>query len=105
MARLVEWHDDYSWDAERVRFRSAIRRRSLREQLRRIPCRCQRPILVCPAKEKILKRRLDSRAPQTKYQVRGEGSWSAQLPGSARVSRVGFGVSLKRSFLKTGIAE
>src|SRR5947209_19351704 len=62
MACLVEWHDDYPWNAERARFRSAIRRRSLREQLRRIPWRCQRPVLVRPAKEKILKRRLDSRA-------------------------------------------
>src|SRR5207253_3818358 len=62
MARLVEWHDDHSWDAERVRFRSAIRRRGFREWLRRIACRCQRPVLVRSAKEKILKRRLGSGA-------------------------------------------
>src|SRR5205807_9604219 len=54
MARLVEWHDDHARDAERVRFRSAVRRRRLREWLRRIPCRCQRPVLLHPAKEKIL---------------------------------------------------
>ena len=54
MARLVEWHDDHARDAERVRFRSAVRRRRLRVWLRRITCRCQRPVLLRPAKEKIL---------------------------------------------------
>ena len=54
MARLVEWHDDHSRDAERVRFGSAIRRRRLRVWLRPIPCRRQRPVLVRPANEKIL---------------------------------------------------
>ena len=39
MARLVEWHDDHARDAERFRFRSAVRRRRLREWLRPIPCR------------------------------------------------------------------
>src|SRR5204863_9670529 len=54
MARLVEWHDDHARDAECVRFRSAVRRRRLREWLRRVPCRCQRPVLLRPAEEKIL---------------------------------------------------
>src|SRR6476620_9110414 len=54
MARLVEWHDDHARGAERVRFRSAVRRRRVREWLRRIPCRCQRPVLLRPAKEEIL---------------------------------------------------
>ena len=54
MARLVEWHDDHARDAERVRFRSAVRRCHVCEWLRRIPCRCQRPVLLRPAKEKIL---------------------------------------------------
>src|SRR6476660_2028611 len=54
MARLVEWHDDYARAAECVRFRSAVRRRRLREWLRRIPCRCQRPVLVSPANEETL---------------------------------------------------
>src|SRR5437773_11609101 len=54
MARLVEWHNVHARDAERVRFRSAVRRRRLRVWLRPIPCRCQRPVLVPPANEKIL---------------------------------------------------
>src|SRR5204863_7158212 len=54
MARLAEWHNDHGRDAERVRFQSAVRRRRLREWLRRIPCRYQRPGLVPPAKEEIL---------------------------------------------------
>src|SRR5438128_7211139 len=54
MARLVEWHDDHRWNAKRVRFRSAVRRRRLREWLRRIPRRCQRPVLLPPVKEEIL---------------------------------------------------
>src|SRR5437762_13059871 len=54
MARLVEWHDDHARDSECVRFRSAVRRRRLREWLRRVPCRCQRPVLLRPAEEKIL---------------------------------------------------
>ena len=44
----------YPWDAERVRFRSAVCGWSLREQLRQIACHDQRPVLVRPAKEKIL---------------------------------------------------
>src|SRR6266550_493654 len=54
MARLVEWHNDHARDAECVRFRAAVRRRRVREWLRPIPCRCQRPLLVPPAKEEIL---------------------------------------------------
>src|SRR5262245_27451136 len=54
MARLVEWHDDHARGAECVRFRSAVRRRRLREWLRCIPCQCQRPVLLYPAKEEIL---------------------------------------------------
>src|SRR5437762_9692500 len=54
MARLVEWPDDHRWNAKRLRFQSAVRRRRLREWLRRIPCRCQRPVLVRPAKEEVL---------------------------------------------------
>ena len=54
MARLVKWHDDHRWNAKRLRLRSAVRRCRLREWLRRIPCRCQRPVLLRPAKEKIL---------------------------------------------------
>src|SRR5205809_7914693 len=54
MAGLVEWHDDHARNAKRVRFRSAIPRRRLREWLRRIPCRYQRPVLVPPANEEIL---------------------------------------------------
>src|SRR4029077_10287237 len=38
------------------RFRSAIRGRRCREQLRRIDCQRQRKVLVRPAKEAILKR-------------------------------------------------
>ena len=51
---LVKSNDDYPRDTERVRFRSALRRRRLRVWLRRITCQCQRPILLYPAKEKIL---------------------------------------------------
>src|SRR5256885_15113138 len=54
MARLVEWHDVHRWNAKRLRFRSAICRRRARKWLRRIPGRCQRPVLVPPANEEIL---------------------------------------------------
>src|SRR5205823_14533356 len=61
MARLVEWHEDHARDAERARFRSAVRRRfRLRVWLRRIPRRCQRPVLLRPAKEKILVAAVDT---------------------------------------------
>src|SRR6478752_4127967 len=54
MAYLAEWHDDHARNAKRVRFRPAIPGRRLREWLRPIPCRCQRPVLLRPAKENIL---------------------------------------------------
>src|SRR2546430_1591614 len=57
MARLVEWHHAHAWNAKRLRFRSAVRGRRFREQLRRIDCRRQRPVLVRPAEEKILRYR------------------------------------------------
>src|SRR5437667_1898743 len=55
MARLVEWHDGHAWDAERVGCRSTVCGRQLRERLRRIACQHQRPVLVRPTKEEILK--------------------------------------------------
>src|SRR5205823_8792877 len=55
MARLAKWHDAHAWNAKRLRFRSAVCGRRFREQLRRINCRCQRPLLVRPAKEEILR--------------------------------------------------
>jgi hypothetical protein len=48
--------DDFPWDAERVRFRSAVCGSSHREQLRHLACHDQRQVLLRPAKEKILKR-------------------------------------------------
>src|SRR5215831_11231801 len=56
MARLAESNNAHTWNAKRFRFRSAIRGRRSREQLRRIDCRRQRKVLVRPAKEEILKR-------------------------------------------------
>src|SRR5947208_12754324 len=56
MARLAESNNAHIWNAKRFRFRSAIRGRRSREQLRRIDCRRQRKVLVRPAKEEILKR-------------------------------------------------
>src|SRR4029077_1892014 len=55
MARLAEWHNAHPWNAKRLRFRSAVCGRRFREQLRRIDCRRQRPVLVRPVKEEILK--------------------------------------------------
>src|SRR6476660_3527194 len=43
-------------ECKTFRFRSAIRGRRCREQLRRIDCQRQRKVLVRPAKEAILKR-------------------------------------------------
>src|SRR5262245_42502456 len=54
MAGLVEQHDDFSWHAECVRRRPTICGRRFRERIRRIACHDQRPVLVRPAKEKIL---------------------------------------------------
>src|SRR5438045_7074521 len=70
MARLVKWHYDHRWNAKRLRLRSAVRRCRLRAWLRPIPCRCQRPVLLRPAKEKILdsQNRLDPKSSP----VRGE---------------------------------
>src|SRR5262245_18947574 len=56
MARLAESNNAHTWNAKRFRFRSAIRGRRCREQLRRIDCQRQRKVLVRPAKEEILKR-------------------------------------------------
>ena len=56
MAQLVKWHDAHARDAKRVRYRSAVRGRFLfSQQLRPIAGNDQRPILVRPAKEAILK--------------------------------------------------
>src|SRR5947207_8578819 len=52
MACLVKQHDNDTWDAKRIRRRPAVC--SWRRWLRRIDCHDQRPVLVRPAKEKIL---------------------------------------------------
>src|SRR4029077_5372825 len=56
MARLAESNNAHTWNAKRFRFRSAIRGRRCREQLRRIDCQRQRKVLVCPSEKAILKR-------------------------------------------------